>query len=632
MGQLAPLIIAFAAGLVLVPAMRSIARGRGVVAQPRADRWHRAPTALLGGVAIWAAVLAGLAGVRWPDAQAALRDPVWRLLLGGTLLCLVGALDDLIDVKPATKVVAQLVAAAIAVRAGYQVHCFGQPILDLGASFFWIVAITNAVNLLDNMDGLAAGVVLIGAGYVGWTHAGAFQAGGTALALALVGSLAAFLAFNRNPASIFMGDSGSMFIGYALASLALGRAHPSTVLSFVAVPAATLLVPILDTTLVAATRLLRGRSIAEGGRDHASHRLVMLGLSEREAVGVLWLLAVIAGASAIVTQHLSYRLGIGLLPVLILGFGLLGVYLSRLSFVEDGSAPRGTGFGPLALELTYKRRVLEVLLDFVLVVGCWYVAFGLHGDFRFPAATWARFQGTLPLVVASTMVAFFAHGVYRGVWTYVGVEDLLKYLRACATAVGLAIAAILLVAGRAACSGSVLAIFGMLMALGVGGTRLSFRLMDEALGRRRPGRPVLVVGAGSGGDLAVRELLRNRDLARRVVGFVDDDPLKHGRLIHGYPVLGGTEALERLWAARRFEEILVSPRTMHPEGLARLRTFSERHAVPLCFSRIELLEPLPPAEAEAPADSSTERAAALARLADRIALSLGERPRQVAIG
>lgn len=588
MGQLTPLIVAFAAGLVLVPAMRAVARARGVVAAPRPDRWHRAPTALLGGIAIWAAVLAGLATAQWPDAGAAAHDPVWRLLLGGTILCALGALDDVLDVKPATKVVAQLVAAAIAVRAGYQVHCFGRPILDLGASFLWIVVITNAVNLLDNMDGLAAGVVLIGAAYLGGTPAGAAQAGGTALALALVGSLAAFLVFNRNPASIFMGDSGSMFIGFTLAALALARTHASTVLSFVAVPAATLLVPILDTALVAATRLLRGRSIAEGGRDHASHRLVMLGLSEREAVAVLWLLAVIAGASAIVTRYLSYRLGIGLLPVLILGFGLLGVYLSRLSFVADAGATPGAPRVPLALELTYRRRVLEVLLDFVLIVGCWYLAHGLHGDFRFPAPARARFEGTLPLVVASTMLAFFAHGVYRGVWTWVGVHDLLKYVRACASSAVVAGLAILLVAGRGACPGSVLAIFGLLMAVGVGGTRLSFRLLDEAFGRRRPGRPVVVVGAGSGGDLAVRELLRNRDLGRRVIGFIDDDPLSHGRLIHGHPVLGGTDALDRLLAARRFEEIVVSPRSMSPEGLARLRAFSARSAVPLRFFRVEL--------------------------------------------
>ena len=634
MGWLSPLIVAFGTSLVLVPALRAVARGRSVVAQPRADRWHRAPTALLGGVAIWGAVLAGVATGPWAAGAALPGDPVWGILLGGSILGALGALDDLVGVKPATKVVAQLVAAAVAIWFGYQVHFFAHPILNLAASFLWIVVITNAVNLLDNMDGLAAGVVLIAAAYIGVSYVGEAVTGGTVLALALVGSLAAFLVFNANPASIFMGDSGSMFIGFSLAALSLGRAHPSTVLSFVAVPAATLLVPILDTTLVAVTRLLRGQSIAVGGRDHTSHRLVMLGLSEREAVAVLWLLAAIAGGSAIVTQRYSYSLGLGLLPVLVIGFGLLGVYLSRLSFVEDAAAPPGhRGFVRLAIELTYKRRVLEVLLDFILVVGCYYMAFGLRGDFRFSSASLALFQTTLPLVVAATMLAFFVQGVYRGVWTYVGVEDLLKYVRACALAVVLGVVVTLAAGGRASCPGSVLAIFGMLMCLGVGGSRLSFRLMDEALCRRRSGRPVLIIGAGSGGDLAVRELLRNPRLGRRVVGFADDAPLKHGRVIRGYPVLGGTGELARLHVAHGFEEIIVSPRTLAPETLARVRGFGELRNVPVRFFRVDLLEPAPATAAKGivPPDQSAiqEVAAALAN-PDRMVPLAGRR--RAAIG
>ena len=190
------------------------------------------------------------------------------------------------------------------------------------------------------MDGLAAGIVMIAAGYVGWGHAGSSD---SVLAVALAGSLGAFLLFNFNPASIFMGDSGSMFIGYTLAGLSLARDDASNIVSFIAVPAATLLVPILDTSLVTVTRLARGRSIAEGGRDHASHRLVMLGLSEREAVGVLWFLAIVAGAAANFTKAYSYQLGLGLLPVIIIGFGLLGIYLSRLSFVEEGRRCSATG-------------------------------------------------------------------------------------------------------------------------------------------------------------------------------------------------------------------------------------------------------------------------------------------------
>ena len=231
-----------------------------------------------------------------------------------------------------------------------------------------------------------------------------------------------------------------MFIGYTLAGLSLARDDASNIVSFVAVPAATLLVPILDTSLVTITRLVRGRSIAEGGRDHASHRLVMLGLSEREAVGVLWFLALVAGAAASFTKAYSYELGLGLLPVIIIGFGLLGIYLSQVSFVEEGDAAlEKHGFVRLALDISYKRRVLEVLLDFVLIVVCYYLAYGLRFEFEIPTGMFARFEKSLPAAVAMTMLAFFYQGVYRGFWTYVSTQDLTKYAKACAVAVLLAV-------------------------------------------------------------------------------------------------------------------------------------------------------------------------------------------------
>ncbi len=200
----------------------------------------------------------------------------------------------------------------------------------------------------------------------------------------------------------------------------------------------------------------------------------------------------------------------------------------------------------MALDISYKRRVLEVLLDFVLIVVCYYLAYGLRFEFAMPRQMFAHFEKSLPITVAMTMLAFFYEGVYRGFWTYVSTEDLTKYVKACALAVLLTVLSIVLLHRFDGYPRSVFAIYGLLMFVGVGGTRVSFRLMDEALQRRRPGRPVLIVGAGSGGEIAVRELLRNTALERRVIGFADDDRLKHGRRIHGYPVLGGTEDLEEL--------------------------------------------------------------------------------------
>jgi len=579
-------LLSFFLGLALVGGVRSFARAWGVVARPRADRWHRQATALLGGIAIWAAVMAGIVCFL-PESRG-----LWGVLGAAAFLCAIGAVDDLAEVGPATKLVAQMIAAAVAVACGYHVHFFDAEILNVAASFLWIIAITNAVNLLDNMDGLAAGIVLIAAAYLGWSDLGeASTAGVSVMSFALAGSLAAFLFFNFNPASIFMGDSGSMFIGFLLSVLSLAKPNASNVLTFVAVPAATLLVPILDTTLVTTTRLLTGHAVSRGGRDHASHRLVMLGLSEREAVGLLWLLAIVAGASATLTEQYSYTLGLGLLPIIIVVFGLLGIYLSRLSFVEDRAANGGDPrLVRLALDLTYKRRVLEVLLDFVLIVLCYYLAYGFRFEFDFPPVMVRHFYESLPLVVGATMLAFLYQGVYRGFWSYVSTEDLSKYAKASGLAAMLSVGIVILVFRFDGYPRSVFPLFGILMFLAVGGTRVSFRLMDEALCRRRPGQRALLVGAGSGGEMAARELLRNEVLSLRPIGFIDDDSLKHGRRIHGYLVLGGTADLERIYDESGFEQIVVCTQKLGRDAHDRVRQFCGSKAIPMKLFRVELAE------------------------------------------
>jgi UDP-GlcNAc:undecaprenyl-phosphate GlcNAc-1-phosphate transferase len=586
---LIPLLVSFATGLMFVRAMRLLAWRLEWIAMPKNDRWHARPTALMGGLAIWAAVMSGVAIALF--AQFGVRE--FAVLIGASALCALGAIDDRIHVKPATKIIAQLVAASLVIALGYQTRLFASPALNLAASFFWIVAITNAVNLLDNMDGLAAGVVMIAAAYLGFILLETSPPVATALCFSLVGALAAFLVFNFNPASIFMGDSGSMFIGFLLAVLSLATAEASNVLSFVAVPTVLLLVPILDTTLVTVTRVLRGRSIAEGGRDHTSHRLVMLGLSEREAVAVLWFLTLLAGASASVTRRYSLALGLGILPVIVVGFGLVGVYLSRLSFGGEAKRPDGTvvrqhRYAEFALDFSYRRRVLEVLLDFVLIVACYYIAYGLRFDFDFEAFRRHRFYETVPLMVAAGLPAFFYQGVYRGVWRHAGTSDLPKYLMASVLAMVLGMAATAVVFRFESLSRSVFVIYAVLLFCALGATRLSFRMMDEALERRRPGRGAIVIGAGNGAETAVRALLGNAELGLRIVGFADDDRSMQGRRVHGYPVLGGTDDLDDLREKHRFEEIVVSSGEVPADGLARVRSFAASHAMRVRFLHIRL--------------------------------------------
>ncbi|MGH7857621.1 MAG: MraY family glycosyltransferase [Candidatus Binatia bacterium] len=432
MSVFAPAAVSFLAGLVLVPLVRRVARDRGVVASPRPDRWHRRPTALMGGIAIWAAVLAGIASASPPQHH------LWGLLLGGSVLVVVGFVDDIVRLRPATKLVAQIFAAAVAIQFGFRVEFFPFEVLNLAASFLWIVAITNAVNLLDNMDGLAAGIVWIAVVALLGSAAPA-PSGVTLLSMSMSGAIAAFLIFNFPPASVFMGDCGSMFLGFVVAGLALAGTHASEAASFILVPALILTIPILDTTLVTVTRFLAGRSIAMGGRDHVSHRLVRLGFSEKQAVILLWLLAVLAGAAAVLGREAPSHWSLGAPLVVIVGFAILGRWLSREDLNRDGGSESFAGN-----DTSPRRLFLAVGIDLVLLIACYAFAYALRFQWDPTTPYWARFEESLPIVLACTLVAFAYGGIYDALEFRRSGESFRGYLASSTLAVLLSIGAITL--------------------------------------------------------------------------------------------------------------------------------------------------------------------------------------------
>ena len=329
-------LVAMAGSLALTPACRFIAHRAGYVAAPTKDRWHKKPTALLGGIAIVFATL-GTAFV------GGLVVELWQVIGCGALIAIFGLTDDLFSLKPSTKLIAQIIVASLLLFFGYRLHWTSSLVGDTMLTLFWIVGITNAFNLLDNMDGLCAGTTLIAGTFL--LIGLAPDSGVTTAALygaALLGATAGFLVYNAYPASIFMGDAGSLFLGFNLAALTLA-AKPdgslkSGVLSIIAAPVLLLLIPIFDTTLVTSMRLLSGRRPSQGGRDHTSHRLVAVGLSERRAVRVLWILATGAGAVSVLLKRDDPGWGIITALILFLAMIIFGVYLAKIRVYEDADA------------------------------------------------------------------------------------------------------------------------------------------------------------------------------------------------------------------------------------------------------------------------------------------------------
>jgi UDP-GlcNAc:undecaprenyl-phosphate/decaprenyl-phosphate GlcNAc-1-phosphate transferase len=319
-------LVSFGATAALVPLVRGLARRRGLHSQPASDRWHRRAVPKLGGVAMAAALL--------PLAYFSAEAPALRLLpILSALMFGVGLVDDVRPLGPATKFCGQSIAAVIFLSLAPAVRITGLPSLDLAASFLWLVGITNAFNLLDNIDGLAAGAAAIaGTFLVAGITAGGSASSHVAVPLAaLVGAAAGFLIYNWKPASIFMGDSGSHLLGSFIAGATLLSAPAGTTRleSLIAI-GAVLLLPMADTTLVVLTRVLARRSPFIGGRDHASHRLIALEIGERRAVLSLYAVALSGGAVALASLYVPPAIGWTAVTVYVASIVSAGVYLGRV--------------------------------------------------------------------------------------------------------------------------------------------------------------------------------------------------------------------------------------------------------------------------------------------------------------
>jgi UDP-GlcNAc:undecaprenyl-phosphate GlcNAc-1-phosphate transferase len=555
---LLPVAAAFGLALVLTPLVRALARRFGVVAKPKIDRWHKKPTAMLGGVAIWFSVVVSIQ-LFMPETTYG-----WVIVRATSLLFLVGLVDDLIHIKPYQKLIGQILGSAFIVYYGLTLPWTGSPLLNMGLAIFWLIGITNAINLLDNMDGLASGISIIAAGFLalGFVNTGQYLE--ALMLLIFAGALLGFLVFNSNPASIFMGDCGSMFVGFFLASSALinvsgGRSR--SFLPVLAVPILVLFIPIFDTTFVTVLRKLSGRAASQGGRDHTSHRLVALGMSERHAVWMLYGFAALSGVLAILVQRARLDVSLAAIAAFTILLTLIGVYLAGVKVydqTEEEIAFKDKPLYAFLVDVSYKRRIFEVLLDVILIVLSYWCAYAINFPSGSPA--WNLFIRTFPVIVFMKMPVFLAMGVYRGLWRYTSIGDLIVFAKAVFVGSIASVVMVLFTFRFEGFSRTVFAIDAVLLFLFLAASRLAFRLFRQILPavHAKDGRRVLIYGAGDGGELLLREIRNNRELNLSAVGFLDDDPAKTGKVIHGLKVFGANGDLGQVCDQQDIHEVVIS--------------------------------------------------------------------------
>jgi UDP-GlcNAc:undecaprenyl-phosphate GlcNAc-1-phosphate transferase len=357
MPTLLSLALSATAAFLLTPLVRNFARARGWVDRPDGRRkLHLTPVPRLGGVAVFGAFALGCAFLAALERMGAVAgnfsaSAYIHLLVACAAVTAVGVVDDIYDVRPAAKLIVQGLAALYLYFNGYQITAISNPLtgafVELGAlsvvlTLVWFVGMSNAFNLIDGLDGLAAGLGLFSTTTLfiacvlneRWDIA--------IIAAALAGALLGFLRYNFNPASIFLGDSGALFLGFALAAVAVRGSMKSSTAIAVAAPLMALAVPILDASIAVVRRWVRGDDLFRADGDHIHHRLLRMGLTPRRVVAILYAVAAVFGAMSLLTMTARGQI-VGM--VIIASSVVTWIGIQQLGYAEFGEMQRTLRYG-----------------------------------------------------------------------------------------------------------------------------------------------------------------------------------------------------------------------------------------------------------------------------------------------
>jgi UDP-GlcNAc:undecaprenyl-phosphate GlcNAc-1-phosphate transferase len=290
---------------------------------------------------------------------------------------------------------------------------------------------------------------------------------------------------------------------------------------------------------------------------------------------ILYLFAIVCGVLALAVRWLETSVVLALVPLFALLTLFLGIYLGKVRVYADGEAPEGLRIINAISDFTYKRRVFEVLLDTCLIALAYYGAFVLRWDGGLPDEQLQIFLRTLPLVIVIQMAFFLFGGVYRGLWRYVGLTDFITIAKAALAGATVSTVVVFVMYWFRGPSRAVALLDLLLLVVFVSLSRGSFRILKAMIvgrvDKRADATPILIYGAGDGGELLIREILNNPERQYSPVGFIDDDHQKAGKIIHGYRIFGFNE-LPNLIRAYGIREVLISSFKVPESKLDSLRS------------------------------------------------------------
>ncbi len=559
-------LVPFCVSLILTPFVRSFAIKYKLVARPKDNRFHRKVTAILGGVGIFIAALAGI------FINVPLTKNILAFLVGGSFVFLWGLSDDFRPMRPQVKLLGQIIASCIIIFFDISFNISNYKLLSYVLTIFWIIGITNAFNLLDNMDGLAAGTVAISSImiFLSTLMTGDSITGVISLILAAVAL--GFLPYNFNPAKIYMGDSGSMFLGFSLATISIMGSYrvASNILVTLAIPVLILAVPIFDTLFVLVMRNIGGRSFWVGGKDHTSHRLVSLGLSERKTVIILYCSSIVFGLIALLYTKLNIMI-VSIFAILsILALAFFGIFLAEVESYEkeeelEKARKKKISKGNVVLNtvLLYKRNFLEVVVDLILICISYYSAYLLKYDARIPLYVFPLISKSLPIIIVIKLLAFFSFGLYSRIWPYMSIHDAISIFKAVSLSSILNVVAVTFFFRFVDYSRAIFILDWLILLFLATGIRIVIPTLTEYFSSvSAKEKKIIIFGAGNTGEAVLREIKRSKNLKFHALGFIDDDKGKVGKKIRGVPVLGPRNHLAKILQSLKIDAVLVAIPTL----------------------------------------------------------------------
>lgn len=602
-------VIPLGLSLVITPAIIWYAKRVGAIDQPNERKVHHLPIPRLGGIAIYVSFFLSLALSLYLDpAHHAFSSMSPKtgvmLVISLTLVLLLGIWDDLRPLTPGKKFMGQILAGTIVYLAGFRIsgitHPFGTDLLNLGfldypATLLWVVGITNAFNLIDGLDGLASGVAFI----VSLTMFAISYLKGdmtiAIMALLLSGAILGFLRYNFNGARIFLGDSGSLFLGFCLAILSMQSSTKGSTAFSIIVPVLALGLPIMDTLLSMTRRLLRSvmpdeknsppffrrlLSMFLPDRGHIHHQLIARGYSHRKVVLVLYVVSCLFGFGAFAVT-VTNNVGASLILVIIAIATFVGI--SQLRYKEMAVLRNGILL-PLYDRPLMNSGFFQSFLDIAFMAVAYVVSHKLAFRSEPDESLMHAYSRTLIVVCGIQLVVFYLGGLYKGSFRQLGVGDFLRVLKA--VTAGTVVTAIVMAFLPAPWNIFNLTLgildFYILLSL-VLGARVSFNILnylsrkEKQTGKKR----VLIYGADARGSLILQQLLNDDNLDMCPIGFLDDDPKMEGKSLNGYPVFGSHWKLHRLTKRIEVDEILLCSETMRREVLRRLQGFARTQGIAL---------------------------------------------------